>query len=383
MDKKELARKKLIENITKVPGWGIPSGMLQAGVLPGGEVGTLKDPDPSPKAGKSINWIDRNDFKGRPAREVYQQELEDFGDGVYLDGKTGNALQSFMRSNVFQKHMVSDKSADGSTRWSYRPPVTNILAGGIDDSYHLKGQAVDIKHRQSWGANSIPDLQDIVIQALQRGFRGIGFGGQQFHFDTRQGGFMGYVYTSWNLTIKGRPVTPSWILASVLCDMDGLRTAVDLYRNEDGTAKYTQDEIVGQIIRTVDPILDAKTGFTGESPLMSDSHIRQFIDPIRGEGSVIRDDKPQQVSLGTVGGLTALAALIIGGVYGFRRFLKHRREQAEAQKIAMDQKKRVIISRFRSKNARLIKKAKSDPEIAARLEQELRAEFELFGIDVD
>ena len=84
-----------------------------------------------------------------------------------------------------------------------------------------------------------------------------------------------------------------------------------------------------------------------------------------------------------VGGITALAALIIGGVYGFRRFLRNRREQAEAQKIAMDQKKRVIISRFRNKNARLIKKAKSDPEIAARLEQELRAEFELFGIDID
>jgi len=49
----------------------------------------------------------------------------------------------------------------------------------------------------------------------------------------------------------------------------------------------------------------------------------------------------------------------------------------------MDQKKRVIISRFRSKNARLIKKAKNNPEVAAQLEQELRSEFELFGLDID
>lgn len=384
MSNKEKAKQRLIENITKVSGWGIPDGMMAAGVLPGGEVGVLKDPDPKPKAGESLNWIDRNDFSGKPAREVYQKELEDFGDGVYLESKTARALQKVMQSQVFRERMISSSRAqqDGSTRWAYRPPIVNILAGGIDDSYHLKGQAVDIKHDGSWNANSIPALQDIVVQALQAGFRGIGFGGSQFHFDTRQNGFMGYVYSSWNLTTpNGKPVTPSWILASCLCDMDGLRTALDLYRDDNGEPIYKREQIVGGVIKSVNPILDTNTGFRGQGALMSNSNIEKYINVIKGQGASL--GKERFPALGTIGGLTALAALIIGGIYGFRRFLRNRREQAEAQKIAMDQKKRVVISRFRSKNARLIKKAKNNPEVAAQLEQELRSEFELFGLDVD
>ncbi len=384
MSNKEKAKQRLIENITKVSGWGIPDGMMAAGVLPSGEVGVLKDPDPAPNAGKSLNWIDRNDFSGKPAREVYQKELEDFGDGVYLESKTARALQKAMQSQVFRERMISSSRAqqDGSTRWAYRPPVTNILAGGIDDSYHLKGQAVDIKHDGNWNADSIRALQDIVVQALKAGFRGIGFGGRQFHFDTRQNGFMGYVYSSWNLTVKGKPVTPSWILASCLCDMDGLRTTLPLYKDSKGEPIYKQEQIVGGVIKSVNPILDSNTGFRGEGALMSNSNIEKYINNIKGQGADL-GYTGSSASLGTIGGLTALAALIIGGIYGFRRFLKNRREQAEAQKIAMDQKKRVVISRFRSKNAKLIRKAKNNPEVAAQLEQELRSEFELFGLDID
>jgi hypothetical protein len=385
MSNKEKAKQRLIENITKVSGWGIPDGMMAAGVLPGGEVGVLKDPDPAPNAGKSLNWIDRNDFSGKPAREVYQKELEDFGDGVYLESKTARALQKVMQSQVFRDRMISSSAAqqDGSTRWAYRPPIVNILAGGIDDSYHLKGQAVDIRHDGNWGANSIRALQDIVVQALKAGFRGIGFGSKQFHFDTRQNGFMGYVYSSWNLkTPNGKPVTPSWILASCLCDMDGLKTALPLYRDGNGEPIYKQEQIVGGVIKSVNPILDSNTGFRGEGALMSNSNIEKYINNIKGQGETL-GNTGSSTSLGTIGGLTALAALIIGGIYGFRRFLRNRREQAEAQKIAMDQKKRVVISRFRSKNARLIRKAKNNPEVAAQLEQELRSEFELFGLDID
>ena len=385
MSNKEKAKQRLIENITKVSGWGIPDGMMAAGVLPGGEVGVLKDPDPAPNAGKSLNWIDRNDFSGKPAREVYQKELEDFGDGVYLESKTARALQKVMQSQVFRDRMISSSAAqqDGSTRWAYRPPIVNILAGGIDDSYHLKGQAVDIRHDGNWGANSIRALQDIVVQALKAGFRGIGFGSKQFHFDTRQNGFMGYVYSSWNLkTPNGKPVTPSWILASCLCDMDGLKTALPLYRDGNGEPIYKQEQIVGGVIKSVNPILDSNTGFRGEGALMSNSNIEKYINNIKGQGETL-GSTGSSTSLGTIGGLTALAALIIGGIYGFRRFLRNRREQAEAQKIAMDQKKRVVISRFRSKNAKLIRKAKNNPEVAAQLEQELRSEFELFGLDID
>jgi hypothetical protein len=164
--------------------------------------------------------------------------------------------------------------------------------------------------------------------------------------------------------------------------MDGLRTTLPLYKDSKGEPIYKQEQIVGGVIKSVNPILDSNTGFRGEGALMSNSNIEKYINNIKGQGETL-GSTGSSTSLGTIGGLTALAALIIGGIYGFRRFLRNRREQAEAQKIAMDQKKRVVISRFRSKNAKLIRKAKNNPEVAAQLEQELRSEFELFGLDID
>ena len=397
MDKKELARKKLIENITKVSGWGIPQGFLDSADRgPNGEIIKLKDPDPAESEGETLQWIYSNRIKGVSAADVFRDEIENYGDGLYLQSRTGNVLNKFARTKAFDTFMLyPSTSRDGSTRWGYRPYVANKLTGGIDDSYHASGEAVDIRVKPGAFTNPpVRAMQNFVIQAVAQGFRGIGFGLEQFHFDTRQGGFVGYVYPTWASsgprTYKGNLMTPGWVLASALCDMEGERTALPAFReNKDpnGAPLYTVEEIVGPVIRSLGAVPSKDTGRSGSAPVViSDSDIRKYFSQFSNNENASLGDGSKIVpisSIGVVGGITALAALIIGGVYGFRRFLRNRREQAEAQKIAMDQKKRVIISRFRNKNARLIKKAKSDPEIAARLEQELRAEFELFGIDID
>ena len=378
MSNKEKARTRIIENIayaSRPSKWAIPGGMMDAGVDVQGNITQLKDPSPH---GKSLNWIYQNDVNGRPADEVYRDELENFGKGLALDGPTRAALGSFAGTKTYKNNFASPTN-NRSTRWGYRPYVVNKLAGGIDDSYHQLGKAVDIKHK-GFSGSDFPTLQDIVVQALASGFRGIGFGGSQFHFDTRSTGFLGYTYSSWNIGVPGGPkLTPNWVLASILCNMPDVDfpTAIGPYRDNPMDPK----DVIGRIVRDVGDVPDTQSGQNSSKVVMSDADIQKYIAPLyRVEGESARTSRN---TVGTVAGITILLGLIFGGIYGFRRFLRGRREKQEAQRIALDQKKRVIISRFRANNKRNIERAKKDPELAARLEQELRAEFELFGIKLD
>jgi len=370
-------------NLTKVSSWSPPEGMVDGGA------GSPFLNDPDIKDGEDLSWLDQNTGRDPetgeivPLEDIYRKELEAFGDGVYLNPTTAAALSRFQQTRIYGNTFVSP-STPSSTRWAVRPFITNKLAGGIDDSYHLTGEAVDIRHRGITSSDS-KDLQDIVIQAIASGFRGIGFGTTQFHFDTREGGrngFFGYVYQGWPTDL-----TPGRVIKSIIT---GPRMPEE---------QRVSEAEANRIIKDV-RVPESQTGSRGARAIhMSERDLEKYIIPLYGQEETNLDltkqsdlkqkvdgTAPQTQSTGFLGGVlatTALLGLILGGIYGFRRFLRNRREQQEAQKIAMDQKKRVIISRFRAKNARLIKKAKKDPEIAARLEQELRAEFELFGIDVD
>ena len=154
-------------------------------------------------------------------------------------------------------------------------------------------------------------------------------------------------------------------------------TAIGPYRDNPMDPK----DVIGRIVRDVGDVPDTQSGQNSSKVVMSDADIQKYIAPLyRVEGESARTSRN---TVGTVAGITILLGLIFGGIYGFRRFLRGRREKQEAQRIALDQKKRVIISRFRANNKRNIERAKKDPELAARLEQELRSEFELFGIKLD
>ena len=92
MSNKEKARTRIIENIayaSRPSKWAIPGGMMDAGVDVQGNITQLKDPSSD---GESLNWFYQNDVNGRPADEVYRDELENFGKGLALDGPTRAAL---------------------------------------------------------------------------------------------------------------------------------------------------------------------------------------------------------------------------------------------------------------------------------------------------
>lgn len=64
----------------------------------------------------------------------------------------------------------------------YRCPERNKQVGGADDSYHMKGMAVDIGLH-----NQILDIETIANLAVKIGFRGIGLYDIFIHLDVRPG----------------------------------------------------------------------------------------------------------------------------------------------------------------------------------------------------
>jgi hypothetical protein len=340
--------------------WAQPTGMYDAGVRNNGIFPA--DPDPAANAGKSIDWLDYESFldpttgKRISRKEAYEQELLAFGDGLYVDQKTKKALDLFSKSDVFKKRFTF------TTRWGVRPTITNILAGGIDDSYHATGEAVDIQH--NFGTNlsgeATKDLQDVIIQALASGFRGIGFGPTQFHFDTRpgRGGFLGYVYQNWP-----KKITPMFVMQSILRDR-----IADVELSEDEIKRIARDT----------PLTDSDSGRSGKSKAqMSEADIEKYIKPLYGKETEV-------VRVNTVGRDVAVISVVLGvlfaGIYGAQRFFRSRAKKKETERLLQDRKRRVIISKFRNENKRAIAKAKKDPELAAQLEDQLKSQFALYDV---
>ena len=60
----------------------------------------------------------------------------------------------------------------------YRSPEHNLSVGGAENSFHLRGMAFDISTRNL-------DRTELVRQAKELGFRGIGYYTSFIHLDTR------------------------------------------------------------------------------------------------------------------------------------------------------------------------------------------------------
>lgn len=71
------------------------------------------------------------------------------------------------------------------------------------------------------------------------------------------------------------------------------------------------------------------------------------------------------------GGAVFLVGLILGGIYGWRRFIKPRLERAKAERLLKDRQNRVTITKFRAANKARIEAAKYNPVLADQLQKEL------------
>ena len=71
------------------------------------------------------------------------------------------------------------------------------------------------------------------------------------------------------------------------------------------------------------------------------------------------------------GGAAFLVAIILGGIYGWRRFIKPRLERAKAERLLKDRQNRVTVTKFRAANKARIEAAKYNPVLADQLQKEL------------
>lgn len=71
------------------------------------------------------------------------------------------------------------------------------------------------------------------------------------------------------------------------------------------------------------------------------------------------------------GGAIFLVGIILGGIYGWRRFIKPRLERAKAEKLLRDRHNRVTVTKFRAANKARIEAAKYNPVLADQLQKEL------------
>ena len=71
------------------------------------------------------------------------------------------------------------------------------------------------------------------------------------------------------------------------------------------------------------------------------------------------------------GGAIFLVGIILGGIYGWRRFIKPRLERAKAERLLRDRQNRVTVTKFRAANKARIEAAKYNPVLADQLQKEL------------
>ncbi len=390
--------------VQKVPSFYPPEGMVNA----------QGPSDPDSDVGSNIRDIQDEGLELYLAKEV-----EEFGDGLYLSTKrygsipsATQALGNFTNTPSYSRDGVFRR---GRTRWGYRPPIINHMAGGEDSSYHMKGRAVDLTLATS--NITLPKLMDVVVNAIHSGFRCIGFGGVQFHMDTRDvGGFMGYTYPTWDKTLRrgaadayavpeiihyeGQLLTPTLVFKLYLLYYSVKRPKI-LGVREPITANQAESIVRDRTIPSVSDS-DNVTYFH-----ISEEDCRKWAVPIRATRQVTASRATQPESdtsrsltdtppsytpsepgktpyLFTKAGRTdlinlgILSAVILGGYFGFRAFLRHIRNRSEKARIEKEirrlystKSRRELIGEFRMKHSGAIVKAKRDPRLARELEMKL------------
>lgn len=387
--------------VQKVPSFYPPEGMVKA-----------RGPsDPDSDVGSDIRDIQDEGLELYLAKEV-----EEFGDGLYLESSARRALGKFVQTPSYSRDGVFQR---GETRWGYRPPIINHMAGGEDSSYHMKGRAVDLTLATS-NVNLLK-LMDVVVNAIHSGFRCIGFGGVQFHLDTRDvGGFMGYTYPTWNRTLprgaadqlgipeanvyEGQLLTPTLVFKIYLLYYSTKRPDI-LNVNRPMTVREVESIVRDRTIPSVSdsdnvryfhisngdcnrwavPIRATQQVTTSRATEPEADTSRPLTDrPATQEPTSTPSEPGKTPYLFTKAGRTdlinlgILSAVILGGYFGFRAFLRHIRNRSEKARIEKEirrlystKSRRELIGEFRMKHSGAIVKAKRDPRLARELEMKL------------
>lgn len=338
--------------VSEVPGWQVPHGMSDDPAAIGG-VGTVDnpmDPDARGGQGKSLSDLTPGEMS------AFRSEIEKYGGRMMLHATTAGALQRFERTPSW--------SANGykktGVRWALRPPVTNELAGGIDDSYHKSGEAIDVKHNGR--PPSVEGMKQLISDLIRSGFRGIGFGGTQTHMDTRTSGVMIYTYPgSWN---GPNPVS---VVNQMLADVgssERIKSMPSPNRSGLGTSNLSKKGMN-----------DLRNWAYRDYPQATKRDAWKPTVQVDTRG-INQEIKRTDWSLFSPNTATAAAivAALVGGIFLARRFFR-RGKNKELERILEIPGAKAKLIQIRNKYQPLLDKAKDDPDLRAKIERAIEIEI--------
>ena len=349
-------KKNLDEALVNVPGnWDVPEGISNQGIVRKGRfggVGTVNNPsDPDNADGLSLNGMSSAQMN------AYKREIQAHGGKFQLEQSTAAALKEFERSPAWAQGNYSTRGV----RWALRPPMVNAVAGGIADSYHQDGRALDIKHN---GQNeSVALRKEIIRWALRSGFRGIGFGSSQTHFDTRANGLTVYTY-SFNTNTALQAVQA--LIDETGVDVSFSPRAIRPSDSGIGSRTLMSAPDVEKLVRALSGSGGSSTGGSTQTQPETPS-----VSPTTPDFKDLSDDVRDAASRNMKNALTGLAivGILLGGLYGFSSFLKRREERQEAKRLTSERSMRMELMRIRTKHRDLIEAAKTDRRAAEKLQR--------------
>ena len=348
-------------SVQKVPGWGVPEGMSRGRR----GVGTVDNPnDPDSRDGASLSDLTPAEMR------AFKDEIAKYGGEMMLNSGTSRALGSLERKGSWRTWGLKKSGV----RWALRPPVTNKLAGGIANSYHKEGVAIDVKHSMGT-STSFEKMAQLIVDAYDAGFRGIGFGGSQVHLDTRRGDdMMVYAYSSW---IHPWP-----------SDLFAVWLGVDItIVKPDQTGPYgSRPNVTSKMIRELanNPNLGGSEPPTAMPPVPGARPTPYVEKPDTGTDTP--DPRPADVAddvrkmdwknIG-VTQITAgvIAAILVGGFFGARRFLRKRDSKKEIDRLLTAPGARSKMRALRNKHKELFNAAKTDPKKREQIERMIAREL--------
>lgn len=347
-------KKHLEEQLVHVPNWPTPEGMgtsRRAGNAQFGGVGTVENPtDPDRGDGAAVWELTDAEM------EEYKREIAAFGGAMYLDRITATALNNFEGSEGWKAGRFTKQGV----RWALRPPVTNKLAGGVPNSYHKLGQAIDIKHIGQ--DDSVATRKAIIKSGLEAGLRGFGFGKSQTHIDTRNTGLMVYTYNY-------NDATAHQAVEELIADY-GLTG--EIRYNGSRTDPKNTGLNSRSLMSTADTtkLVNAIT----RPPVVAEPEVPVIVGPgteeaIEDEAEPVADDVAKKMPAIEINSLTAMAigGILVAGFFGIRGWFKRREERKEAERLMADQRVKMMLARIRRDHPEFLARARRDPLAAEQL----------------
>lgn len=298
--------------------------------------------------------------------------------GVNLSGLTQDTRDRF---NDFKNHpAIRQYSYDVTS--AFRDPEHNAAVGGAESSMHQQGRALDLGFQNHGGfysgSSSWSKVEAFLKAAYETGFTGYGVGPTQFHIDTRLSGGRtkfkdGREFATWDYSGIGVNARVRRFLISYDRSYEKYEGPTPGERPTLQMRKPTLIQLPKSIpqANTAREPLRLKSQRTEIEPIDTPIQDIPKLNVVKYKATIIPsrlerilNDPKYRAAAGITSG-AALAALLAGGFFFAKRFIRNRRERQEIDRLVRNRKAREALESLRRDYPELVDFAKEEGQAAA------------------